>query len=52
MYWEAMKFNRNLLVVPEVNYTLHDGAHFWDALGGVGVMNDFFMVYFMWFNHV
>ena len=26
--WEAMKFNRNLLVVPEVNYTLHDGA--WD----------------------
>lgn len=25
VYWEAMKFNRNLLVVPEVNYTLHDG---------------------------
>ena len=24
--WEAMKFNRNLLVVPEVNYTLHDGT--------------------------
>lgn len=23
--WEAMKFNQNLLVVPEVNYTLHDG---------------------------